>query len=518
MSSKNYKIFIVDDDPEFHQLIRRAYQREFVFEGALDERGLRDKLAKDEEYDLILLDLILDDSPEKEKVGLGLIEVITGQYPDIPIIVVTSDYKTATTVLAMKKGAKNFLPKEDYEYEYWKSIFLEVIEGQKNKKENKQLRQQIKAYEAQMGYQNPPTYPFIGNSPQMKLLRRSLVDVGNYEDSPDLTILITGETGVGKGVAARFMHYNSRFRKEHPFEEIHISTIPETLLEATLFGAKKGSFTDAKEDIIGRFQHANHGVLFLDEVGDLNAKSQVQLLEFLNNKTIHPLGTTEELVLDVQIVAATNKNLEEEVAEGRFRKDLYHRIKVVHYEIPPLQERREDIRDLLKHFLKLSDVNELDVILTNEVKALFLHKYPWPGNVRELENAVRSAKFHQKMTYRSDKIDINCIPKEIRNFEGSISISLASPQNPTPGTQANPPINRTDIEALSLAEQNAFNTIRSIEEALIIKNGVKKDVAEVLGIKSSDSLRYKIKTTFEKYHHLFAHFPEIKRRFPKIVS
>ena len=183
-----------------------------------------------------------------------------------------------------------------------------------------------------------------------------------------------------------------------------------------------------------------------------------------------------------------------------------------------MQERREDIRDLLKHFLKLSDVNELDVILTNEVKALFLHKYPWPGNVRELENAVRSAKFHQKMTYRSDKIDINCIPKEIRNFEGSISISLASPQNPTPGTQANPPINRTDIEALSLAEQNAFNTIRSIEEALIIKNGVKKDVAEVLGIKSSDSLRYKIKTTFEKYPHLFAHFPEIKRRFPKIVS
>lgn len=512
MSTKNYRILIVDDAPEFHKDIRYAFRKTFVFEGALSTSALKKKLNDDDKFDLILLDLVLDKS--KEKVGFGLIDFVVEHYPEIPIIVVTADHKIATAVEAMKRGAKNFLPKDNYDHNYWKKTFVEAIEGQKNKKENKALRAEIKEIKAQMGYRNPPGYPFIGNSPQMNLLRRSLKNVGNYEEDPDLTVLITGETGVGKGMAARFLHFNSELRREHPFEEIHISNITESLLESTLFGAKKGTYTDAKEDVIGRFQLADKGVLFLDEVGDLNARSQLKLLEFLNNKTIHPLGMIKGVVLDVQIVAATNKNLEEEVKKGNFRIDLYHRIKVVHYEIPPLRERREDIVDLLLHFLRLDRVNQLQDVLTEKVQRRLLYEYPWPGNVRELENAISSARFQQKMTYKTEKIDWQCIPREIRiHEEGSVYVG-SSAIDAIPEYSI-PAINTLD---LNFAEQNAFNTLKSIDQALLRMNGVKKDVAEMLNIKSSDSLRYLIKKHFEKHPHLFTHFSEIKKRFPNIVT
>lgn len=503
MSTKNYKILLIDDDPQFHQELRYAFRRSYVFEGAVGVPQLEKKFRENTAFDLILLDLVLDDS--QNKIGLELIGDIKTVYPKTPIIIVTNDKKIDTVVEAMRLGATSFLHKGDYSLEEWDKAFRSVIEKSQLEQKTQALEKKIEKLRAEYEYVNPPDYPLLGDSPQMEHIRRILKTVA---DDPSLTILITGETGVGKSIAARFLHYNSQSRREQPFEEILISNIPASLLESTLFGAKKGTFTDAKADIVGRLQLADKGIVFLDEIGDLHLDIQAKLLQFLQTKTIRPIGSLKDIQLDVQIVAATNKNLREEVLKGNFREDLYQRLKVFPIEIPPLRERREDILPLLLHFMGLPSEEALDKQMERSVKQLLNQSYGWIGNIRELENAVKSMRVQCKVR-GLQRINLACLPKEIQSnsafeFEAEEQSALSTS---VPDSQGNGQSSR-----LSFEEKTAWNQLSEIEKALIQKNGVKKDVATLLDVKP-DNILYRIKATYKKYPHLLADFPVICEKY-----
>jgi DNA-binding NtrC family response regulator len=459
---KNYKVLIVDDDPAFHQEMRYAFRRNYDIEGAIGVEQMYQKLDDITPIDLILLDLVLDDST-KEKIGLDLIPILQEKVRGIPIIIVTNDKTVDTVVQAMRLGAKSFLPKDNFDYDAWDKLFLDIIEGSQLKRDNKVLKQQLEAIEAEYIYRNPPDFPLLGNSPQMEHIRRTLKTVAN---EPDLTVLITGETGVGKSIAARFLHYNSIDRRDKPFEEILISNIPESLLESTLFGARKGTFTGATENIKGRLHMADNGIVFLDEIGDLNLDNQLKLLQFLQTKKIRPVGSEKDIKLDVQIVAATNKNLREEVNKGHFREDLYQRLKVFPIEIPPLRERREDIIPLLVHFMELDRVGELDDKLTPRAKKILTEECNWVGNIRELENSVKFMRVQARVR-GLDLINVECLPPEVRGNTEHKARQSNHVEQPHISTANNP----NSVAHLSVDEQNTWITLSAIEKALREKTG-----------------------------------------------
>ncbi len=498
MFSRNYKVLIIDDDPEFHQQIRFAFRRNFEFEGALDVEQMDEKLKSGAIFDMILLDLILDKNSDV-KVGFDLIPRLKKAHPYTPVVVVTNDPHVYNGLEAIKRGASDFLYKGEYDQDYWAGTFAKVLEKTELKAENTQLKQELTQVKEQYEYNNPPEIPLIGNSAKMERLRKMLKIMA---DDKDTTVLITGETGVGKGVAARFLHYNSLTRRDQPFEEIHISNISKSLLESQLFGAKKGSYTDAKEDVKGRLHLADKGIVFLDEIGELDLENQVKLLQFLQSKTIRPMGATKDILLDVQIVAATNKDLRIEIAKGNFREDLYQRLNVFPIEIPPLRERRDDIPALIQFFLKFSNLDLLDEIMDSQVKRFFLEEYDWVGNVRELENALKSSMLQRKV-WETDKITWQCLPEDMRNFHKR-GLFVGEPQAGVTTTTSN-----SNTAGFDFKKRQAYEMLEVIENALNDKNGVKKDAAELLDM-TSDDLLYRVKKLNKTYPDLIDYFPRIK--------
>jgi DNA-binding NtrC family response regulator len=497
MFSRNYKVLIIDDDPEFHQQIRFAFRRNFEFEGVVSFSEVEAKIQTNPTFDLILLDLLLDKN-SKDKIGFDLIPKLQRWLPSVPIVVVTNEPSIYNGVEALKRGAADFLYKGQYDFDYWNTTFARVLEKTDLKAENKQLKKELEEYK----YDNPPEIPLIGESAKMERLRKMLKIMA---DDKDTTVLITGETGVGKGVAARFLHYNSLTRRDQPFEEIHISNISKSLLESQLFGAKKGSYTDAKEDVKGRLHLADKGIVFLDEIGELDLENQVKLLQFLQSKTIRPMGATKDILLDVQIVAATNKDLRTEIAKGNFREDLYQRLNVFPIEIPPLRDRRDDIPALIQFFLKLSNLDLLDEIMDPQVKRFFLEEYDWVGNVRELENALRSSMLQRKV-WETDKITWQCLPEDMRNFHKR-GLFVGEPHAGVTTTTSNP-----NVAGFDFKKRQAYEMLEVIENALNDKNGVKKDAAELLDM-TSDDLLYRVKNLSKKYPDLISYFPRIKAEY-----
>lgn len=497
MSSKNYHILIVDDDAEFHKQIRYSFRRQFLFSGAVEERQLFQKLESDESFDLLLLDLVLDDTEDKK--GLELIPQLARQYPHLPVIIVTADRSIDTVVEAMKLGAKNFLVKDDFDFDYWQQKFTEVIEGSKLKEENKALRAEVNRRRAQ----DIEAFPFIGESVQIQEIKRILKLVS---EEPDVSVLITGETGTGKEVAARYLHAHGA-RSDRPFQAINLSAIQDSLLESTLFGHRKGAFTGASRDMEGYFSQANNGILMLDEIGDIDQNIQIKLLRFLETKKIRPVGSDQDIQLDVQVVAATHRNLVESVAQGRFRADLYQRLKAMVVELPPLRSRRDDIPLLLKHYF---GVDNLDKVMTKSTQDALLSYY-WIGNIRELKNAVSYMQLRARI---QDKklIDELCLPAEIQEgktgFTPSPIISTATTTSASGG----------GATAQNIDEEHALIDLDRIEKLLIQKNRVKRDVAIAIGLENTDNLRYRIKKHYEKHPQLFANFPTISQSYRRIVK
>ena len=508
MSSKNYHILIVDDDAEFHQQIRYAFRRQFLFSGALSEEQLTQKLENDDQYDLVLLDLVLDDSQRKQ--GLEIIPKIVKNHPSVPVVVVTADRSIDTVVEAMKRGAKSFLVKDNFDFEYWNKQFEDVIHSSRLEVDNKQLRAQVKKHRDQEN----EAYPFIGESAQIEEIKRILSLVS---EEPEVTVLITGETGTGKEIAARYLHMQGA-RRAMPFQAVNLSAIQDTLLESTLFGHKKGAFTGASRDMEGYFSQANKGILLLDEIGDIDQSIQIKLLRFLETKQIRPVGSDDDVQLDVQVVTATHRNLPLAVQEGRFRADLYQRLKAMVIELPPLRSRRDDIPLLLNHFFQIEDVKK--ILSTGVFSALI--SYDWIGNIRELKNAVGYMQLRSKI---QDKkiIDESCLPLEILTGKPDVAVYAPSPSlNPVPNV-AKPPfqspsLNSQPSPATSIEEEHVLIDLGRIEQLLIEKNKVKKDVAIMMGLENTDNLRYRIKKHFDKHPHLFINFPAISRSYKRIVK
>lgn len=507
MSSKNYHILIVDDDAEFHQQLRYAFRRQFLFSGAINEKQLFEKLNSAEQYDLLLLDLVLDGSEHKR--GLDLVPRLVSNYPDTPIIVVTGDRSTNTVVQAMKMGVRNFLIKDDFDYDYWEKQFTDVIEGSRLKEENKALREEVNRRRAAEG----EAFPFVGQSPQIQEIKRILQLVS---EEPDVTVLLTGETGTGKEVAARYLHAHGA-RSSKPFQAVNLSAIQDTLLESTLFGHRKGAFTGASRDMEGYFSQANTGILMLDEIGDIDQSIQIKLLRFLETKLIRPVGADEDIQLDVQVVTATHRNLQEAVQQGRFRADLYQRLKAMVIELPPLRARREDIPLLLQHYFQ---TDELDAVLSPTAYQALV-SYDWVGNIRELKNAVSYMQLRARIQDKK-RIDEFCLPAEI---QGSNWYAGATQIGTPPGVSSHPVSDASAGHSPIMAhreanidEEHALIDLDRIEKMLVQKNGVKKDVAEAVGLDNTDNLRYLIKKHFDKHPHLFIRFPMVSRSYRRIVK
>ncbi|OAQ20276.1 sigma-54-dependent transcriptional regulator [Thermosulfurimonas dismutans] len=364
------RILIVDDDPGirdacFQVLSREGYEIELA--GTAEEAR---KLISDFEFDVVLLDLKL---PGVE--GLELLKEIREEDPQAQVIVITAYGTVQVAVSAMKLGATDFLQKPFSPQELRLAV-EKALEKRRLTLENLYLKRTLAEKEG--------TIEFIGQSPAIKrVLERAALAA-----QTDSTVLLTGESGTGKGLLARKIHEMSP-RREGPFVAVDCGTLVPTLFESELFGHVKGAFTGATSHKIGKFELANNGTIFFDEIGNISPDIQAKLLKAVEEKEISPVGSHRLIRVDVRIIAATNKNLKEEVRKGNFREDLFFRLNVISIQLPPLRERREDIPLLAEYFLKRYARKHGKPVeaLSPEVIEAF-QSYTWPGNVRELENTI----------------------------------------------------------------------------------------------------------------------------------
>jgi two-component system, NtrC family, response regulator HydG len=372
-ATKPANIMIVDDD-QGHLASLRTVIRSWGYKVATAEDGLEAvEAVKDSQVDLMLMDVRMTTMS-----GIEALAHIKRYNPSIPIIIMTAYSSVESAVEALKGGAYDYLIKP-FDFDVLKLSIERACEHAGLKAENEDLKARL-----QEDFDRPD---IIGKSVSMKALMDMLAMVAPSE----ATVLISGESGTGKELIARALHYNSP-RKDHALVTVNCAALAESLLESELFGHEKGAFTGADRRREGRFKQADGGTIFLDEIGETSARMQAKLLRVLQEKEIQRVGSEAVLQVDVRVVAATNRDLEEDVAAGRFREDLFYRLNVMHLPIPPLRERQEDIPLLAQHFLeKYARRNRKTVKGFAPLAMDMLLKYEWPGNVRELENAVERA-------------------------------------------------------------------------------------------------------------------------------
>lgn len=366
------RVLLIDDESRVRQSLKAVLEPSYdILQAADAEEGL--DVFRKEGPDLVLLDVILPGTD-----GLAVLQTLRSENRMTPVIMLTGTKSVKTAVDAMKLGAADYLSKP-FDVEELRIVVDRALNSQELEREVKQLRAQV--------LQRYAFHNLIGKSPAMQEIYAKIEQVADSRT----TVLITGESGTGKELVAKALHYNSS-RRERPFVALNCAALPETLIESELFGHEKGSFTDATARRVGQFELANSGTLFLDEIGDLSPMTQAKLLRVLQEREFTRIGGVQPIKVDVRIVAATNKNLDELVRKGQFREDLYYRINVIALYLPPLRERGEDIPLLAKHFLskRLEEEKRPHIEFSREAIEL-LTRYPWPGNVREMENVIEQA-------------------------------------------------------------------------------------------------------------------------------
>jgi len=369
MRDKNLKILVVDDDLEMCAVLSDVLQAEGFFVLTTNESIEASKILKKEEFDVIITDLKM-----KGLKGLDLLAEAKRVAPLTPVIIITAFGTIESAIKAMKMGAYDYVTKPFQTDELVLTV-KKALEHHLLKQEVVRLKREV---EARYHF-----HQLIGKSPSMQ----KIYDLIERISDTSSNVLITGESGTGKELVARAIHYNG-VRKEGRFIAVNCAAIPETLLESELFGYKKGAFTDARSDKKGLIFEASEGTLFLDEITEMPSTLQAKLLRVIEEKQVRPLGDTNSYPVDVRIISTTNRDIK----EGRFREDLYYRLKVIDIEMPPLRERREDIPVLVQHFIhKFSKELKKGVSgVSEEALKIFLN-YSWPGNVRELENVIQRA-------------------------------------------------------------------------------------------------------------------------------
>lgn len=367
------RILVVDDE-ESHRIMLRAVLKEEGYEVSEATDGTEAvKAVEQEPFDLILLDIRMTTMD-----GIEALSEIRKISPLVPVLIMTAYASVKTAMEALKAGAFEYLTKP-LDIDELKILIEKALELYRLREENITLKERLGT-----------RFDFsriIGRSRKMK----EVFDTLSLVAPTDATVLILGESGTGKELVANSIHHNSH-RANEPFIKVSCAALPETLLEGELFGHEKGAFTGAIARREGRFQLAHRGSIFLDEVGEMSLTTQTKLLRVLQEKEFEPLGSTRTVKVDVRVVAASNKDLEKEVKEGRFREDLFYRLNVVPIFLPSLRERKEDIPALAAHFFAIyRDKNRKQLKdISGKVIDLFM-RYEWPGNIRELENCVERA-------------------------------------------------------------------------------------------------------------------------------
>ncbi len=364
------QILIIDDNKFFCEMKKGVLEDAgYACEFSLNAEAGLEKL-KAHPYDLILLDLQIGDTS-----GIDVLPKLKTIDPGVMVIILTGHAEIHTAVEAVKGGAYDYLSKEVEDEE----ILLRIEKALEKKEDTLQLQNLKRAVGDRYRFSS-----IIGKSKKML----EIFDLIETVAGTDVTVLVHGETGTGKELIARAIHFNSA-RKDGPFWEVNCTAISETLMESEVFGHEKGAFTGAFKQKPGKIELANNGTLFLDEIGDMPLPLQGKLLRFLQDKTFERVGGTEKIQSDVRIISATHRNLENMIAEERFRKDLYYRLNVVKIEVPALRERVDDLPLLVEHFLEQTNKKyKKEITSVSKAAQETLAAYQWPGNVRELENLM----------------------------------------------------------------------------------------------------------------------------------
>jgi two-component system, NtrC family, response regulator PilR len=457
-------ILVVDDEKSICELLEITFRKE----GHRVEVAHNVDAAK-RKLEASLFDIIISDVRMPGQTGVELLQFAKEVAPETYFVLITGVPSLETAIAAANEGANRYVIKDHDLVEQLRVAVREVTENLKWKKEAGYLRRELRRL---TGLDN-----IIGQSPNMK----AIFDLIQTVAPQNSRVLITGESGTGKELVARAIHENSS-RSDAPFITINCGAFPETLLESELFGYTKGAFTGANENRRGLFQAAHKGTLFMDEIGNMNLAMQVKLYRVLQEGKVRPLGSNEEIDVDVRVIAATNKDLEKAIAGGEFREDLFYRLSVIPLHVPALRDRREDIPLLARHFLEQfrnSMGKKVDGISPDAMRRL--ESYDWPGNVRELENTIERAVALES----GPEISLAVLPDRVAGSSSAFGAAMGGAL-----TVQIPP------EGVDFERVVADTEKRYLQAALDKAGGVRTQAAELLKI-SYRSFRH-----FAKKHSL----------------
>lgn len=498
---KNIHLLIIDDDHRFYTAFRDQYETQYAFDYASNyERGL--DLIKKEKYDAVLLDLAFP--PKTYEYGLKdiLPRAVKLAKDRFPILVVSNDDRRNTLEQSVKAGALLLLAKRQYDPEKWDAEIQRAIRkftdpGSRPPERDEQV-----------------TDGFISSSPIMEEIKQRLRTLINY---PHVPILIEGEPGVGKEVAARYLHAAKNDLRLPPLKTVNLSALSPDLISSELYGHVKGAFTGADEKM-GYFEAAGAGTLLIDEIGDASLDLQLQLLTVFGNRRFQRVGSTVEIELKAQLLFATNVNLVEAVQEGRMRQDFYDRIANNSIRIPALYERPEEIIPLILYFLPRSFTHSAHPFYNRDPIDCFtsdaldiLKNYDWPGNIRQLKAVVEKLVIEVDMRGRN-KIDTDLIPQQFK-FPGRLH---------RPSVDINQPFIPQNNQTASFVTWNnnwpskkikCYAQLQEIKQALEASGGRKKDAARLIGLNSDQNIRSRIIACQKAFPELLDTFPMLRKAY-----
>lgn len=453
---KSFGILVIDDEKP---------QRE-ILSGFLSKKGYSVHTAESGSKGLSIvmdknIDIILSDYKMPGMTGIDVLNEVSHINPDISFVIITAYGTIENAVEAMRLGAVDYICKP-VNLEELELLLQRIVYNKNLISENKLLKEQLQ--------EKHKITSIISQSPKMQ----DVINLAYLSAKSRATILISGENGTGKELMARAIHQIGS-RSSKPFVAINIPALSESLLESELFGHEKGSFTGADKQTKGRFEIANGGTIFLDEIGDISASTQIKILRVLQEQQFERVGGSEPINVDVRIIAATNQNLEKKIKDGTFREDLYYRLNVVSIKIPPLRDRKEDIPPLIEHFIELfCKENKREKLEISKEAFDMLMKFNYPGNIRELENIIERAV----VLTRGSIITLNDLPIPVRGFSEEFT--------------------RPSLGKGTLPEQIHSVERELISNALNESNGNQTLAGKLLGI-SERNLRYKLKKYNIKY-------------------
>jgi DNA-binding NtrC family response regulator len=479
MSRRKPLILVVDDDAEYRRSTEAILSENYAVVLAEDADAANRKINLD--VSLVLLDLRLTDADDADHDSLRLLEAIR-EVRDVPIVVMTAFGDIDIAVEAMKSGAADFIQKARTDARELKKVIATTLEKHR-------LERRVSSFEAEK--HRLQMWDLVGDSTPMREVRK-LVDM--VADDGYTSVLIRGETGTGKELVARAIHSRGWRNSEGAFVAAAIPGVAPTLVERELFGHVKGAFTDAYKDGAGFVAQASGGVLFLDEIGDVAPDIQPKLLRFLDTHTYSRVGSPAQIKVDLQLVCATNRNLEEAVRDGRFREDLYYRIKTVQITLPPLRERIEDVPLLVDHFLfQFRQSGRTRVAGVTAAAMQQLSRYSYPGNVRELHFIVDRAAMTAGM-HGHALVDMDDLPIEVT-------------------TSVHPLFVSSEASGFSLDAELARAELAHIERALRVSDGRKSDAWRALGLNDRFALLRRVKRIRDQYPDLVEKFPLVRSSY-----